>query len=55
MWFERRRTYRSCRLLIATLGALLDEFDWDSDPVQRAIDKFGHHPSIIDIKKNVSV
>ena len=35
--------------------ALLDEFDCDSDPVKRAINKFGHHPSIIDIKKNVSV
>ena len=35
--------------------ALLDEFDYDSDPVKRAINKFGHHPSIIDIKKNVSV
>ena len=35
--------------------ALLDDVDEIIDPVKRAIKKFGHHPSIIDIRKNVSV
>ena len=35
--------------------ALLDEVDDISDPVKKAIKKFGHHPSIIDIKRNVSI
>ena len=35
--------------------ALLDESDDTLDPVKRAIKKFGHHPSILDIKRNVSV
>ena len=35
--------------------ALLDDVNDLSDPVKRAIKKFGHHPSIIDIRKNVTV
>ena len=42
-------------LAIEGNGALLDEVYDISDPVKRAIRKFGHHPSIIDIKKNVSI
>ena len=40
-------------LAIEENRALLDDADV-SDPVKRAIMKFGHHPSIIDIKRNVS-
>ena len=35
--------------------ALLDDIGNLSDPVKIAIKKFGNHPSIIDIKKNVSI
>ena len=35
--------------------ALLDDIGNMSDPVKIAIKKFGNHPSIIDIKKNVSI
>ena len=42
-------------LAIEENRALLDEVDDVSDPVKTAINKFGHHPSIIDIKKNVSI
>ena len=35
--------------------ALLDDVEDITDPVKRAVKKFGHHPSIIDIKKNVSI
>ena len=42
-------------LAIEENRALLDETDDTLDPVKRAINKFGHHPSIIDIKKNVSI
>ena len=42
-------------LAIEENRALLDEIDEISDPVKRAINKFGHHPSILDIKKKVSV
>ena len=35
--------------------ALLDDADDLSDPVKRAIKKFDHHPSIIGIRRNVSV
>ena len=41
-------------LAIEENHALLNEIDI-SHPVRRAIHKFGHHPSIIDIKKNVSI
>ena len=42
-------------LAIEENRALLDDADDLSDPVRRAIKKFSHHPSIIDIKKNVSI
>ena len=42
-------------LAIEANRALLDEVDDISDPVRKAIKKFGHHPSIIDIKRNVSI
>ena len=42
-------------LAIEENRALLDDTYDISDPVQRAITKFGNHPSIIDIKKNVSI
>ena len=42
-------------LAIEENRALLDQVDDISDPVKRAIKKFGHHPSIIDIKKNVDI
>ena len=42
-------------LAIEENRALLDETDDISDPVKKAIKKFGHHPSIIDIKKNVTI
>ena len=42
-------------LAIEENRALLDEVDDISDPVKRAVKKFGNHPSIIGIKKNVSV
>ena len=35
--------------------ALLDDADDVIDPVKKAIKKFRSHPSIIDIKKNVSL
>ena len=35
--------------------ALLDDASDVQDPVKRAVKKFGHHPSIIDIKRNVAV
>ena len=38
-------------LAIEENRALLDESGDTSDPVKRAINKFGHHPSIIDIRK----
>ena len=42
-------------LAIEENRALLDDADEILDPVQRAVKKFGHHPSIIDIKRNVTV
>ena len=42
-------------LAIEENRALLDDADDLSDPVKRALKKFGNHPSIIDIKKNVSI
>ena len=42
-------------LAIEENRALLDEVGDESDPVKIAIKKFSHHPSIIDIKKNVSI
>ena len=42
-------------LAIEENRALLDEVDDLSDPVQRAVIKFGNHPSILDIKKNVTI
>ena len=42
-------------LAIEENRALLDEADDLANPVKRAIKKFSHHPSIIDIKKNVSI
>ena len=42
-------------LAIEENQALLDDAYDISDPVKRAVKKFGNHPSIIDIKKNVSV
>ena len=42
-------------LAIEENRALLDEVDNISDPVKRAVKKFGNHPSIIDIRKNVSL
>ena len=33
----------------------MDDADEILDPVKRAVKKFGHHPSIIDIKRNVSI
>ena len=41
-------------LAIEENRALLDDVDI-TDPVKRAVIKFGHHPSIIDIKRNVTV
>ena len=35
--------------------ALLDDASDESDPVRKAVKKFQHHPSIIDIKKHVQV
>ena len=35
--------------------ALLDNADDTLDPVKRAVKKFGHHPSILNIKRNVEV
>ena len=42
-------------LAIEENRALLDEVDDIYDPVKKAIKKFGHHPSIIDIKRNVVI
>ena len=42
-------------LAIEENRALLDDAGNLSDPVKIAIKKFGNHPSIIDIKKNVSI
>ena len=42
-------------LAIEESRALLDDVDEDMDPMRRAVKKFGHHPSIIDIKRNVTV
>ena len=42
-------------LAIEENRALLDETHDISDPVQKAIKKFGSHPSIIDIKRNVTL
>ena len=42
-------------LAIEENRALLDDVDKGLDPVQGAIKKFGHHPSILDIKRNVSI
>ena len=42
-------------LAIEENRALLDDVGDLSDPVKIAIKKFGNHPSIIDIKKNVSI
>ena len=42
-------------LAIEENRALIDDVDNLCDPVERAVKKFGNHPSIIDIKKNVSV
>ena len=42
-------------LAIEENRALLDEVDDLSDPVKIAVKKSGNHPSIIDIKRNVSV
>ena len=42
-------------LAIEENRALLDDVDEDMDPMKRAVKKFGHHPSIIDIKRNVTV
>ena len=42
-------------LAIEENRALLDETYDISDPVQKAIKKFANHPSIIDIKKNVTL
>ena len=42
-------------LAIEENRALLDDVDEIMDPVKRAVKKFGHHPSILDIKRNVSI
>ena len=42
-------------LAIEVNKALLDDASDIHDPVKRAVKKFGHHPSIIDIKRNVAV
>ena len=42
-------------LAIEENRALLDDAFDISDPVKRAVKKFGNHPSIIDIKKNVTL
>ena len=42
-------------LAIEENRALLDEVGDISDPVKRAVKKFGNHPSILDIKKNVTL
>ena len=42
-------------LAIEENRAVLDQIDDISDPVEKAIKKFAHHPSIIDIKKNVAI
>ena len=42
-------------LAIEENRALLDDVDEDMDPMRRAVKKFGHHPSIKDIKRNVTV
>ena len=42
-------------LAIEENRALLDDAFDISNPVRRAVKKFGNHPSIIDIKKNVSL
>ena len=42
-------------LAIEENQALLDNADEILDPVKRAVKKFGHHPSILDIKRNVSI
>ena len=46
--------YASSLLTVENL-ALLDDVHEITDTVKRAIKKFGHHTSIIDIRKNVSV
>ena len=42
-------------LAIEENQAILDDADEVLDPVKRAVKKFGHHPSILDIKRNVSI
>ena len=42
-------------LAIEENNALLDDAHDVSDPVKKSIKKFRNHPSIIDIKKNVSI
>ena len=42
-------------LSIEVNRALLDDTSDVQDPVKRAVKKFCHHPSIIDIKKNVPI
>ena len=42
-------------LAIEENRALLDEVDDLSDPVKIAVKRFGNHPSIIDIRRNVSI
>ena len=42
-------------LAITENKALLTDFSAISDPVERAVKKFENHPSILDIKKNVSI
>ena len=42
-------------LAIEENKALLDNADDILDPVKRAVKKFGHHPSILNIKRNVEV
>ena len=42
-------------LAIEENRALLDNTDDTSDPVKLSIKKFGHHPSIMNIRKNVEV
>ena len=42
-------------LAIEENRALLDDTSEVLDPVRRAVKKFGHHPSIVSIKKNVEV
>ena len=42
-------------LAIEENSALLDDAEKVLNPVKRAVKKFGHHPSILDIKRSISV